>query len=84
MESSTLRQAQGRLWYAIKQRLAWIKMHERGAPVTAVCQHYGIGLPTYYTSTLWPPRIGGFGGESQVGLQNHGFIWARIWVDDLK
>lgn len=40
MESST--------WYVIKQRLAWIKMHERGAPVTGVCQHYGISRKTFY------------------------------------
>jgi transposase len=40
MESST--------WYVIKQRLAWIKMHERGAPVTRVCQHYGISRKTFY------------------------------------
>jgi len=40
MESST--------WYVIKQRLAWIKMHERGAPVTAVYQHYGISRKTFY------------------------------------
>jgi len=35
-------------WYVIKQRLAWIKMHERGAPVTEVCQHYGISRKTFY------------------------------------
>lgn len=40
MESST--------WYVIKQRLAWIKMHERGTPVTEVCQHYGISRKTFY------------------------------------
>ena len=40
MESST--------WYAIKQRLAWIKLHERGAPVTQVCRHYGISRKTFY------------------------------------
>lgn len=40
MESST--------WYVLKQRLAWIKMHERGVPVTAVCQHYGISRKTFY------------------------------------
>ena len=38
MESSTLRQAQGKLWYVIKQRLAWIKVRERGMPMTRVCQ----------------------------------------------
>src|SRR4030042_657299 len=40
METST--------WYVIKQRLAWIKMHERGAPVTQVCLHYGISRKTFY------------------------------------
>ncbi len=35
-------------WYVIKQRLAWIKMHERGVPVTRVCQHYGISRKTFY------------------------------------
>lgn len=40
MESST--------WYVIKQRLAWIKMHQRGVPVTQVCQHYGISRKTFY------------------------------------
>lgn len=40
MESST--------WYVIKQRLAWIKMHERGAPVSGVCQHYGISRKSFY------------------------------------
>lgn len=40
METST--------WYVIKQRLAWIKMYERGAPVTEVCQHYGISRKTFY------------------------------------
>jgi len=48
MESSTLRQAQGRLWYVVKQQPAWIKMHERGAPVTGVCQHYGISRKSFY------------------------------------
>ncbi len=38
MESST--------WYVIKQRLAWVKMHKGGAPVTGVCQHYGISRKT--------------------------------------
>ena len=28
--------------YVIKQRLAWIKMHERGVLVTQVCLHYGV------------------------------------------
>jgi len=40
LESST--------WYVIKQRLAWIKMHERGSPVTEVCEHYGISRKTFY------------------------------------
>ncbi len=40
MESST--------WYVIKQRLAWIKMRERGAPVTVVCQYYGISRKSFY------------------------------------
>ena len=40
METST--------WYVIKQRLAWIKMHERGVPVTQVCQYYGISRKTFY------------------------------------
>ena len=40
METST--------WYVIKQRLAWIKMHERDAPVTQVCLHYGISRKTFY------------------------------------
>jgi len=40
METST--------WYVIKQRLAWIKMHERGVPVTQVCLHYGISRKTFY------------------------------------
>ena len=35
-------------WYVIKQRLAWIKMHERGRPVTEVCNHYGISRKTFY------------------------------------
>ena len=34
--------------YVIKQRLAWIKMHERGVPVTQVCLHYGISRKTFY------------------------------------
>ena len=40
MESST--------WYIIKQRLAWIRLHERGSPVTEVCEHYGISRKTFY------------------------------------
>ena len=40
METST--------WYVIKQRLAWIRMHERGVPVTQVCLHYGISRKTFY------------------------------------
>ena len=35
-------------WYVVKQRLAWIKMHERGTPVTGVCDHYGISRKTFY------------------------------------
>ena len=35
-------------WYVIKQRLAWIKMHQRGAPVSHVCRHYGISRKTFY------------------------------------
>src|SRR3990170_3413750 len=35
-------------WYLIKQRLAWIKMHERGAPVAEVCRYYGISRKTFY------------------------------------
>lgn len=35
-------------WYIIKQRLAWIKMHERGAAVSEVCNHYGISRKTFY------------------------------------
>ena len=55
MESST--------WYVIKQRLAWIKMHERGAPVTAVCQHYGISRKTFYK---WWSRYQEAGGDFHV------------------
>ena len=40
METST--------WYVIKQRLAWIKMYERGVPITQVCLHYGISRKTFY------------------------------------
>ena len=40
METST--------WYVIKQRLAWIRMHERGVPVTQVCLHYGVSRKTFY------------------------------------
>jgi hypothetical protein len=40
METST--------WYVIKQRLAWIRIHERGVPVTQVCLHYGISRKTFY------------------------------------
>lgn len=40
METST--------WYVIKQRLAWIKMHQRGVPVTQVCAHFGISRKTFY------------------------------------
>ena len=40
METST--------WYVIRQRLAWIKMQERGVPVTQVCLHYGISRKTFY------------------------------------
>ena len=35
-------------WYLIKQRLAWIKMRERGAPVAEVCRYYGISRKTFY------------------------------------
>lgn len=35
-------------WYVVKQRLAWIKMHERGASVSEVCRHYGISRKTFY------------------------------------
>ena len=35
-------------WYVVKQRLAWIKMHERGSPVTEVCSYYGISRKTFY------------------------------------
>ena len=35
-------------WYIVKQRLAWIKMHEGGVPVTEVCRHYGISRKTFY------------------------------------
>ncbi len=40
MESST--------WYVIKQRLTWIKMHERGVPATGAPKHYGISRKTLY------------------------------------
>jgi len=40
METST--------WYVIKQRLAWIKMYERGVPITQVCLYYGISRKTFY------------------------------------
>ena len=36
------------IWYVVKQRLAWIKMHEQGASVTEVCRHYGISRKTFY------------------------------------
>lgn len=35
-------------WYVVKQRLAWIKMHEGGVSVTGVCRHYGISRKTFY------------------------------------
>ena len=35
-------------WYVIRQRLAWIRMHERGASVSEVCRHYGISRKTFY------------------------------------
>ncbi len=35
-------------WYVIRQRLAWIKMHEGGAPMSEVCRHYGISRKTFY------------------------------------
>ena len=35
-------------WYVVRQRLAWIKMHERGASVSEVCRHYGISRKTFY------------------------------------
>ena len=35
-------------WYVVKQRLAWIKMHERGSLATKVCEHYGISRKTFY------------------------------------
>ena len=50
-------------WYVIKQRLAWIKMHERGAPVTKVCQHYGISRKTFYK---WHGRYQEGGRDFQV------------------
>ncbi len=35
-------------WFIVRQRLAWIKMHERGSPVSEVSRYYGISRKTFY------------------------------------
>jgi transposase-like protein len=35
-------------WYVIKQRLAWIRMHEMGAPVSRACEQYGISRRSFH------------------------------------
>jgi len=58
---------------------------EKEALMYVNSQFYVIGTPIRLLGTCWQPWIKGYRAENQLGGQNLGFIWARVWVDrDLK
>jgi peptide/nickel transport system substrate-binding protein len=49
--------------------------------VYALDQPPCILLPTSYYYQGWWPWLKNFYGESFVGAQRYGPIWARVWID---
>ncbi len=54
---------------------------EKAALVYVNSQFYMACTPTSYRNTCWQPWLKGFKAENQLGGQNYGFVWARVWVD---
>jgi peptide/nickel transport system substrate-binding protein len=49
--------------------------------VYALDQAPCIVLPTSYYYAAWWPWVQNFYGETSVGAQRSGPIWARVWID---
>jgi len=48
-------------------------------------QFYMACTPISYRNTCWQPWLKGYKAETNLGGQNYGFVWARVWTDrDLK
>lgn len=44
-------------------------------------QHYVVSLPVRVSFTMWQPWLKGYSGETHLGPQNPGALWARVWID---